>query len=158
MPEVQLGRDRAGTSTAATVPDPFSQPGSLGVWYGHVIRREHDDRSPLRETSRLARPCFFLVPTGKSYFVAGDSNHVASFATATREYAAATAATNKAYPTSSCHTTRDRPLAVPLQPHTTPASTAPPTRPAPTLPPWFRRSGNLVLCMLVRVSGAYYPA
>ena len=64
-------------------------------------------------------------------FIAGDPNHVASAAMATREYAAATAATNTACPTSLCRPTRARPRAVPLHPHTTLASTAPPTRPAP---------------------------
>ena len=61
----------------------------------------------------------------------GDFNHVESAATATREYAAATATTNTLCPTSLCRPTRARPLAVPLHPHTTPASTAPPTRPVP---------------------------
>ena len=68
---------------------------------------------------------------GQEIFIGGDPNHVASAATATREYAAATATTNTPCPTSLCRPTRARPLAVPLHPHTTPASTAPPTRPAP---------------------------
>ena len=33
------GRDHDGTSTATTVPDPFSRLGSLGVWYDHLTRR-----------------------------------------------------------------------------------------------------------------------
>ena len=41
----------AGTLTAL-------QPGSLGVWYDHLSRRGHGDRSPIREASRLARPRF----------------------------------------------------------------------------------------------------
>ena len=67
---------------------------------------------------------------GQEIFIGGDPNHVASAATATREYAAATATTNTPCPTSLCRPTRARPLLVPLHPHTTPASTAPPTRPA----------------------------
>ena len=72
-----------------------------------------------------------LSGCGQEIFVAGDFNHVASVATATREYATATSATNTACPTSSCRPTRARPLAAPLHPHTTPSSTAPLTRPAP---------------------------
>ena len=56
---------------------------------------------------------------------------MASAATATREYAAASATTNTPCPTSLCRPTRARPLPVTLHPHTTPVSTAPPTRPAP---------------------------
>ena len=44
MPEVHF---EAETVTAfappAAVPDPFSQPGSLGGWYDHLTRREQDD-------------------------------------------------------------------------------------------------------------------
>ena len=68
---------------------------------------------------------------GQRVFVAGDPNHMACAATAPREYAAATAATNTTCPTSSCRPGQFRSLSVPLHPHTTPASTAPPTRPAP---------------------------
>ena len=67
---------------------------------------------------------------GQEIFV-GDFYQVASVATAIREYAAATATTNTPCPTSFCRPTRARPLAVPLHPHPTPASTAPPTLPAP---------------------------
>ena len=63
--------------------------------------------------------------------VRGVPNHVASVATATRDYAPATATTNTPCPTSLCRPTRARPLPAPLHPYTTPASTAPPTRPLP---------------------------
>ena len=29
-----------GISTAATIPYPFNQTGSLDVWYGHLTRRD----------------------------------------------------------------------------------------------------------------------
>ena len=66
---------------------------------------------------------------GQEVFIGEDPNHVASASTSTREYAAATA-TNRSCPTSLCRPTGSRPLPVPPHPHTTPASTAPPTRPA----------------------------
>ena len=56
---------------------------------------------------------------------------MANATTATREYAAPTATTSTPCPTSLYRPTRGRPLSVPLQPHATPASPAPPTRPAP---------------------------
>ena len=69
--------------------------------------------------------------SGQEIFIGGDPNHVGSTATATREYAAATATTNMPCPTSLCRPTRARSRSVPLHPHTTPACTSPPTRPAP---------------------------
>ena len=80
---------------------------------------------------RTGTTAFYLAPSDRRYFVGGNCNHVTSAATATREYAAATAAIHTAFPTSSCRSTRTRPLAAPLHPHTTPDSTAPPARPAP---------------------------
>ena len=68
---------------------------------------------------------------GQAIYVGGDPNHVASAATAIREFAAATATTNTPCPTSLCLPTRARPYPVPLHQRTTPASTTPPTRPAP---------------------------
>ena len=65
---------------------------------------------------------------GQEIFIGGDPNHVTSAATATREYAAATATTNTPCPTSLCRPTRARSLAVPLHPYTIPAFTAPSTR------------------------------
>ena len=73
----------------------------------------------------------YLVPAGKPFFVAGDPNHVASAATVTGEYDAVTAAINTPFHTSLCRPTRARPFAVPLHPHTIPASTTPLMRPAP---------------------------
>ena len=68
-------RDRDGTSTGATVPDPFSQPGSLGVWYGYLTRREQDNGSPLRETFRLARPRFIYRRGSQPFGKCRDGYH-----------------------------------------------------------------------------------
>ena len=82
---------------------------------------------------------FFLVPAGKSYFVAGDPNHVASAATATREYAAATAAIN-----TPCRPSRVVPLVLDhflyVCTHKPPRLPQPRQRGLPLLPQWFRRS------------------
>ena len=54
-------------SSAATVPDPFSQPGSLGVWYDHLIRREQDHSSPNGRRSDW-RDRFFFSARGQELF------------------------------------------------------------------------------------------
>ena len=113
----------------ALQPPPPSPTHSVNP--DHTLHAENRTTDPPYGRRPDWRDSVLFSACGQEIFVAGDFNHVASAATATAEYPAATAATNTACPTSSCRLTRTRPLAAPLHPHTTPASTAPPTRPAP---------------------------
>ena len=115
-------------------PPPFSTY-SVNPDYSAFVTVTLHPENRTRDSTYGRRPdwrdCSLFSACGQEIFIGEDSKHVASAATATREYAAATATTNTPCPTSLCRPTRARPLAVPLHPHTTPASTAPPTRPAP---------------------------
>ena len=57
------GRDRGSTSTAANFLDSSNQTGSLGVWYGHLTRRQ----IPLRETCNW-RDCDFYCLRASGFF------------------------------------------------------------------------------------------
>ena len=113
----------------ALQPPPPSPTHSVNP--DHTLHAENRTTDPPYGRRPDWRDSVLFSACGQEIFVAGDFNHVASAATATAEYPAATAATNTACPTSSCRLTRTRPLAAPLHPHTTPASTSLPTRPAP---------------------------
>ena len=131
MPEVHF---EAGTVTAFQ-PPPLSPT--------HTVNPDHSafGTTTLHAENRTTDPPYGRRPDwrervlfgafGQEIFVGGDPNHVVSAATATREYAPTTATTNTPCPTGLCRPTRARPLAAPLHPQTTPASTAPPTGPAP---------------------------
>ena len=123
----------AGTVTALQ-PPPQSPTHSVNpdhsAFGAATLHAENRTTDPSYGRRPDWRDRVFFSACGQEIFIKGDPNHVASAATAIREYAAATA-TNTPCPTSLCRPTRARPLVVPLHPHTTPASTTPPTRPAP---------------------------
>ena len=124
------GHFEAGTVTPFQPPSPSST---------HSVNPDHSayGTATLHAENRTREPTYgrrlvwcdhvLFSACGQGVSV-GDFNHKASVATATREYAAATATTNTPCTTSVCCPTRARPLAILLHPHTTPASSAPPTR------------------------------
>ena len=131
VPEVHF---QAGTVTAFQPPPPsptHSVNPDHSAFGTATLHAEKSTTDPIYG----GRPdwCDRVLCTAceQEIFIGGDPNPVARAATATREFAAATAKTNTPCPTSLSRPARARPLPVPLHSHTTPASTAPPTRPAP---------------------------